>query len=119
MNPNCNKPKQRICPEPHCSRELEKYQRVCSECRCINSQLSKDIYASTKEHAESQAKYNNSEKGKIVRRRADKKWREKNRNYNLKRLALWKSENKDHVKNYNAEYYRRKNANKRISEKSA
>jgi long-subunit acyl-CoA synthetase (AMP-forming) len=109
--------KTRYCPEPHCSRELEKWQRVCSECRTVNSQLSKDIYSASKEGAIAQDRYNKSEKGKIVRRRADKTWREKNREQNLKRLHDWKIENKEHIKKYNREYYKnkseRKNADKR------
>lgn len=104
--------KRRYCPEPNCSRELEKYQRVCSECRTINSQLSKDIYSASRECAIAQDRYNKSEKGKISRRRANKKWREKNREQNLKRLKNWKIENKEHIKKYNREYYKKRTEKK-------
>jgi hypothetical protein len=91
-----------------CGRDLEKYCRICSECRAVNAQIAKDIYNSTKQGKESQDKYNKSEKGKLSRRKADKTWRTKNREANLKRLSDWKKNNKDHVKNYNREYYKSK-----------
>ena len=97
----------KICPECQ-SREVEFRCRICSECRCINSQLSKDIYASTKEHAENQAKYNKSDKCKIVRKRAYKKWRENNKVSEGKRKQAWYDDNKEKVKLYNKKYYENK-----------
>ena len=68
----------RICKECG-SRELDKYQHICSECATVNAQLSKDIYASTEEAKRAQAKYANSEKGSIRIKAACKKWRDGNR----------------------------------------
>ena len=80
--------KKRYC---NCGRELEKYQKKeCTECVAINIQISKDCYATTDEYKQSQDKYNKSEKGKIARRRADKKWRENNPEYVKQRMREYR-----------------------------
>ena len=106
-------PNRRRCGKSHgdvvlryceCGRELEKWCRLCSECRAVNDQMSKDIYIQSKKGVEAQDKYNKSEKGKITRRRADKKWREENQDIKQE----WKDENKKHIKEYNKKYYQRR-----------
>jgi hypothetical protein len=88
-----------------CGRELEKYCRLCSECRAINDQIAKDIYVQSEKGIQSQDKYNKSEKGVISRRRAVKKWDLENIELKRKIKQEWNIKNKDRIKEYNRSYY--------------
>jgi hypothetical protein len=91
-----------------CGRELEKYCRLCSECRAINDQIAKDIYVQSEKGIQSQDKYNKSEKGVISRRRAVKKWDLENIELKRKIKQEWNIKNKDRIKEYNKSYYENK-----------
>lgn len=97
-----------------CGRELEKYCRLCSECRAINDQIAKDIYNSTRQGAESQNKYNKSDKGKITRRKAETKWRLSHKDYKKEKKSEWYNLNKEHVKQYNKNYYAKRLLNEAV-----
>ena len=77
-----------------CGRELEKHCTYCSECSYINETISKDIYATT-------------EAGKASRARADKKWREKNKEYVRAYHKEYRIKNKEQLNEYQRKYYLR------------
>lgn len=107
--------KTRYCPEANCSRELEKYQRVCSECAEIRKQISLDCanhtYRQTEKYYVSLAKTNQRKQESGYFRAY-----EKTENRKKYRLAY---EQKEERKEYKREWQRRKNADKRTNRKSA
>ena len=96
----------RICPE--CGiRELDKHQRKCSECVEINILISKDIYAASSQNKLAQKKYFQSDKGRATKSKANKKYREKNVDKLKQKKNNWYMQNKEKVREYNKQYYRR------------
>jgi len=91
-----------------CGRELDKYCRVCSECRAVNAQISKDIYCVSAEGKISISKYLQSDKCKNANKKAFKKWRDKNIEIEKERNHQWKLDNLEYIKKYNREYYKKR-----------
>ena len=107
------KNKKRICPQCEI-RELDKWQRICSECGVINRQITVDIYSISDKYKKSQAKYNSKPENKERNRLSQKKWRETNkekiRSRERARKAKYNQDNKEKICKYNRErYYRLKN----------